>query len=219
MIQNIPKTTLSYSSAASDVYKRQPQNHLFESQCKVLYIRGLDHPSLSLQALYNVFSNFGMVIRMLFFRQKGAMLIQYSNAQEAQQCKEWMNCVVFYGNSIRIFDSNHKEIKSKQQGINAGEFWERDYMCKERGKQANPPSEVVHVANLRPEVCQQDIIFQIFSMVGIVQNIKFLLEDPQKKMCLVKYQTIEESLNAIAFLHGYLLYGRQIQVSFTRSKI
>ena len=27
-------------------------------------------------------------------------------------------------------------------------------------------------------------------------------------MCLVKYKTIEEGLNAVAFLHGYLFYGR-----------
>eukprot|EP00828_Plagiopyla_frontata_P021805 TRINITY_DN28395_c0_g1_i2.p3 TRINITY_DN28395_c0_g1~~TRINITY_DN28395_c0_g1_i2.p3 ORF type:complete len:131 (-),score=15.39 TRINITY_DN28395_c0_g1_i2:209-601(-) len=130
-----------------------------------------------------------------------------------------MNNVVLCGNAIRIFDSNHQEIKSKQSIWNSGEYWERDMLCKDRGKQTNPPSDIIHVANLRPEACSQEIILQVFGMVGFVQNIKFLLEDPQKKMCLIKYNTIEQSLNAVAFLHGYWLCGRQIQVSFTRSKI
>ena len=29
-------------------------------------------------------------------------------------------------------------------------------------------------------------------------------------MCLIKYSTIEESINAVAFLHGNWLYGRYI---------
>ena len=35
-----------------------------------------------------------------------------------------------------------------------------------------------------------------------------MLDDPNKKMCLVQYSSIEESLNAVAFLHGYSIYGR-----------
>lgn len=67
------------------------------------------------------------------------------------QCKEWVNNLRFCGNGLRVFDSNHSEIKFKHSVYNLSEFWERDATCKERGKQANPPSEVLHVANIAPE--------------------------------------------------------------------
>lgn len=45
-----------------------------------------------------------------------------------------MNGLTICGNAIRIFDSNHLEIKQKSETWNAGEFWERDVLCKDRGK-------------------------------------------------------------------------------------
>ena len=62
-----------------------------------------------------------------------------------------MNNIIFCGNGIRVFDSNHSEIKFSQPLLNSNDFWERDLLCKERGKQINPPSEIIHVTNISPE--------------------------------------------------------------------
>jgi len=51
-------------------------------------------------------------------------------------------------------------------------------------------------------------ILNLFLLQLIFISIRFLLDDPQKKMCLVKFLTVEESINAVAFLHGYWLFGR-----------
>lgn len=46
-----------------------------------------------------------------------------------------------------------------------------------------------------------------------------LNEKDKKFMCLIKYEKIEESLNAVAFLHNFDICGRKLQISFSKSKL
>jgi len=37
-------------------------------------------------------------------------------------------------------------------------------------------------------------------------------------MCLLKLESVEESLAAIAFLHNFEIDGRKLQISFSKNK-
>jgi len=84
----------------------------------------------------------------------------------------------------------------------------------------NPPSYVLHVSNLVKEVCQDETkLRELFGKYGNVEGLKFILEEKNKNMCLVKMATMEESLKTMSFLHDTDFGGRKIQISFTRSRL
>jgi RNA recognition motif-containing protein len=72
----------------------------------------------------------------------------------------------------------------------------------------NPPSNTLHISNLKTEACNYEQIFEIFRTFGNVEAIKFKVLDHYKNMCLVKYSSLEESLAAMANLHDFELMKR-----------
>jgi len=83
----------------------------------------------------------------------------------------------------------------------------------------NPPSVILHVSNLKKESCDYEIIHSLFSKFGTVLKISFILMFNCRNMALVKFSTLSEAINAMSELHNYILNGRKIMISFTKSKI
>lgn len=68
------------------------------------------------------------------------------------------------------------------------------------------------------EVCTEKLV-DLFLAYGKVENYQFLHELPNKHMCLIRYSTLDEAMEALVELHGYNVMGRNMLISFTRSKI
>ena len=49
--------------------------------------------------------------------------------------------------------------------------------------------------------------------------VRFIFKENEINMCLVRFSTIEESFMAVAFLHRKCIEGRNMMISFTKSKI
>jgi len=72
---------------------------------------------------------------------------------------------------------------------------------------------------LKKETCRIEVIADVFSPFGKIENFKLMMQNNFKNMCLLKYSTVEEAINAVAHLHEKEICGRGIKISFTRSKI
>lgn len=72
----------------------------------------------------------------------------------------------------------------------------------------NPPSNTLHLSNLKTDACNYEIMFEILKKYGIVEAIRFKVLDHYKNMCLVMYSTLEESVVAMANLHDFELFKR-----------
>jgi len=175
--------------------------------------------------LYNVFSNFGNISKIIFMRSKASALIEFESAEYAGVAKDYLNNIMFMGRPLRINYSNYPSIQIRNKQ-NKGP--EETYIgnprnfrfSKNKNISINPPSQVLHISNLTKEVCKDSYtIKDYFGQCGKVENLKFLFGENGKNMCLLKMASNEDALRAMAYLHDTDVGGRRIQISFTRSKI
>lgn len=196
----------------------------------VLYVKGLEDRGIKVNMLYNIFSNFGNITKIVFVRRKSAALIEYENVEYATKAKDYLNNIVFMGKPLRISYSLHQiinlnlNLNSKKGGKESNEeifLGTNNTFRFKKGKtlSLNPPSSTLHISNLVKEVCTEDIMRNTFSPYGRIEALQFKFMDFKKNMCLIRMASMEESLNAMANLHNVELGGRPIQISFTKSKI
>ena len=74
-----------------------------DPKSSVLYIRGLEHKDFKVSMLYNIFSNFGNILKIIHTRSKGAALIEFENADYSTIAKDYLNNIVFMGKPLRLF--------------------------------------------------------------------------------------------------------------------
>lgn len=191
----------------------------------MLHVNGLEHKDIKVHMVYNIFSNFGNITKIIFMRSKASCLIEFENSDYSAIAKDYLNNIVFMGKTLRINYSNYPsiQIRNKQNKVGEEIFIgnPRGFRFnKNKNISINPPSSVLHLSNLVKDVCKdQSVIKQYFSKITKVEGMKFLFGDNGKNMCLIKLPSIEDALRALAYLHDTDLGGRKIQISFTRSKI
>ena len=56
----------------------------------------------SVDSIYNLFSNFGNIIKMIYMRDKEAVLIEYDSVLNANQTKDFLNNVVYQGKKLKV---------------------------------------------------------------------------------------------------------------------
>lgn len=64
---------------------------------KVLYGRWFDKTIITLRMLYNMFSLYGNIEKMIYFKEKSGCLVQYFTVENAELAKESLTDVILYG--------------------------------------------------------------------------------------------------------------------------
>jgi hypothetical protein len=153
---------------------------------RVLFVKGLEDSKLKVQVLYNLFSNFGNITKIIFMRNKSGALIEFQSIEYATIAKDFLNNLNFFSSYLRISYSNYQEIVLKN--INFGDLKEDILICdenlmrfkKNKNILINPPSNVIHLSNLSKEACQEDKIREFLDGLGNIEKIKFLIQENQK---------------------------------------
>ena len=57
--------------------------------------------------MYNLFSNFGNIEKIIFIKNKNFALIQFQSQVFAKMAKEYLNNVNFFGKHLRITHSKY----------------------------------------------------------------------------------------------------------------
>lgn len=68
----------------------------------MLYVKGLEDENIKVHMLYNIFSNFGNIKKIIFIRRQGVALIEYETVEFATQAKDFLNNIVFMGKPLRV---------------------------------------------------------------------------------------------------------------------
>lgn len=216
-------------------YEIDPSNYvnplflLENRKSKVVYVRGLDDLSITIRFILNVFGNFGNVLKIIFLRNKSSCLIEFEQLEQATKSKDSLDNISLLGQTIRVFYSNYETINLRDQKFCESEDVfvneEINFRFKPNSQISfNPPSQILHVSNLKAETCCEAVMGDVFSAYGKIEATKIVSQDNLKKlsskyMCLIKFSKLEEALIAMGFLHGTDLLGRKMVLSFTRSKI
>jgi hypothetical protein len=64
---------------------------------KVIYARWFDKKNVTLKMLYNIFSTYGNIEKMILLKERSSVLVQYESLEHASQAKEALNDVVYFG--------------------------------------------------------------------------------------------------------------------------
>lgn len=71
---------------------------------------------ISVTHLYNVFSNFGDIAKIILKRQKCTAFIEFLNQENATKAKEFMDKKMFFDSEIRVFYSHfHTLLKQEDK--------------------------------------------------------------------------------------------------------
>lgn len=199
-----------------------------EHKSPIIFVKGFDVDMTNVLMIYNIFSNFGNIIKISFVRAKGVALIEYENVIYATIARDSLNNLMFLGTPLKISLSSPDSLtgRGKFSAEDAGDeevfmgVKDKTHRYKVNKKiSINPPSDILHVSNLLIQYCTDDIIKNLFAPYGTIEGIKFIFMENNRNMCLIQFASQEESFWAMANLHNHDVGGRKIQISFTRSKL
>lgn len=60
------------------------KNNSFLVEFKVVFVRWFDPKTVNMDMMYNIFSTFGNIERMIFFKKKSNLLLQYQHEYSGQ---------------------------------------------------------------------------------------------------------------------------------------
>lgn len=195
----------------------------------VIIASGFPEETTTTDHLFRLFGAFGDVMRVkILFNKKNTALIQFSTAEQADTAQQHLNGVQLFGGQLSVNSSKHPNVSLPNSAATPDaakltqDYASNPYHRFRRSapKAVNPPSAVLHIANLPPTV-EETGLREIFSQCGTVAGFKFIpSSEPDKPpMALVQMSSVEEAVNTLATLHLFELGDRAIKVSFTKSTI
>lgn len=118
--------------------------------------------------IFNLFSAFGNISKIIYMRSKSSALIEYDNCTHSCLAKDFMGDHIFNGSLIKIFYSHHDVIffKSPEEKPEDEDYFEpSEKMNRFKANtpaSVNPPIDTLHLSNLRRESCSYDAIKMLF---------------------------------------------------------
>ncbi|EAR93575.3 RNA recognition motif protein (macronuclear) [Tetrahymena thermophila SB210] len=223
----------SSNSLQSDIYENvdektdisqyvHPQFSQMIKKSKVIYVNRFDSSKTTMQQIFNLFSAFGNIVKMIFMKSKSAVLIEYSTVDFACQAKDLLSDTTFNGNIIKIFYSRYENIffKEAEEKPEDEEYFEPNEKLNRFKSDAqaiiNTPIDTLHISNIRINDCNFETIKKITEPYGQIKKIKFMLEKNNKNMCLVKFETVSIAMWVLANVHNKMISDRPIKISFSK---
>eukprot|EP00696_Hemimastix_kukwesjijk_P013077 gnl/Hemi2/26408_TR8863_c0_g1_i3.p2 gnl/Hemi2/26408_TR8863_c0_g1~~gnl/Hemi2/26408_TR8863_c0_g1_i3.p2 ORF type:complete len:550 (-),score=155.11 gnl/Hemi2/26408_TR8863_c0_g1_i3:83-1600(-) len=197
-------------------------------QKNVLIIGNLNAERTTCDCLFTLFGVYGDVVRVkILFNKKDSALIQFANYDQANTALRHLNHCPLFGNQISVNFSNHTNINMPRPSESGepvpGSDLTRDYnnsplhRFKYPGsknfKNICPPSPVLHISNVPTDVAEPQLR-SLFSTYGEIVAFKFFEND--RKMCLLQFPTLDESVQALIFLHNHRMGDSNLKVSFSK---
>lgn len=68
----------------------------------VIHVKGLLNKGLKLQCLRNLFSNFGNIKKIIFFKDIGSALIEFTTEKYAEEAINYLNNATFLGFAMQV---------------------------------------------------------------------------------------------------------------------
>ncbi|KAL4480330.1 hypothetical protein ABPG74_020846 [Tetrahymena malaccensis] len=223
----------SSNSLQNDIYENidektdlsqyvHPQFAQITKKSKVIYANRFDPSKTSMHQIFNLFSAFGNIVKMIFMKAKSAALIEYQTVDFACQAKDLLGDTVFNGNIIKIFYSRYENIffKEAEEKPEDEEYFESNEKLNRFKSDAqaviNAPIDTLHISNIRINDCNYETIKKIAEPFGQIKKIKFMLEKNNKNMCLVKFDSASIAMWVLANVHNKMISDRPIKISFSK---
>ncbi|KAH7815940.1 putative RNA recognition domain containing protein,expressed [Monocercomonoides exilis] len=192
----------------------------------VLLVSGFPPERVGCEQLFNLFSNYGIVIRIkILFTKPNMALVQFAEGVQASQAMNYLRNVRMFGSTLEVNYSKFPTITEPSRPSSDGKTvtYEGSSLNRfSRFRQINlrnmtAPTEVLHVSGLANGTTE-DAIMNHLQRVVPVSAVK-IFEHSEKLMALVQFDSVDSSVEAMCQLHNSVLNGKHIRLSFTRNHI
>ena len=173
---------------------------------------------------------FGDVVRVkVLFNRKDNALIQMAESQQAQVATQHLDRLQLMGRTLKVNASRHGVVQLPKEGQpDAGLTKDFANSTLHRFKKPGsknysnifPPSTTLHLSNIPSTVSEEELleVFRREVRPEAVTAFKFFPKD--RKMALISFATLDDSVMALVRLHNYQLAdSAHLRVSFSKSSI
>ena len=98
--------------AASIIHSKIRENTSLEKKCEiidnndiptsVIHVKGLDYKEMKLMFVMNLFGNFGNVKKIIYFKDIGVALIEFTTKEFANEAINYLNDRNFFGSQLQV---------------------------------------------------------------------------------------------------------------------
>jgi hnRNP-L/PTB/hephaestus splicing factor len=194
----------------------------------VLIVNKLHEEQTTPQVLFTLFGVYGDVLRVkILFNKRDTALVEFATEAQARIAKQNLNRCPLFGQLIQVNMSKHSQIQMPREEdgkeltkdfttSDAHRFKHRQFISQ---KNVNPPSQVLHVANIHESVQAEDLI-KLFAAYQPQAPRPPLFEffKTNRSMAYVGMNSIDEAVRALVALHNYKL-TYPLRVSFSHKDI
>lgn len=194
----------------------------------VLLASNLDEQLATPEALFTLFGVFGDVVRVkILFNKKDNALIQMADANQAQVAQGYLDKQKVFGKLIRVTRSKHLLVQMPREGNQSDAGLTKDFTNSHLHRfkipgsrnyqNIYPPSSTLHISNIPATIDEKDLHKAFNDACGFESSsFKFFPKD--RKMALMRYNTIEQATIALIKMHNYQISEDcNLRVSYSKS--
>jgi len=192
----------------------------------VVLVNKLDAEKVTPDVLFQLFGVYGDVLRVkILYNKRDTAMIQFATSQQAVFAQQNLNNCPLFGEQINVNKSKHTDVKLPRDNAEDGKELTRDFQGAEghrfkkksfiNSKNVNPPSQVIHVANIH-ESATADELRDLFAaqQPGAPQPVVEFFKN-SRSMAYIAMNSVEEAVTALINLHSWKLHGYGLRVSFS----
>ncbi|CAD8083096.1 unnamed protein product [Paramecium sonneborni] len=197
-----------------------------QEKSRVIVAKSFDDSVTTIDMLYNIFSIYGNIDKMVYQKDKSTLLVEYHLQKCADQCMEKLNNVVFQGQTLQITYSILQEItfldELEELGLVEKTIYEERFIGSEATNRYKPknsfiaasPNDTIFLMNLSDELLNIDSLQPLLETE--IADYKFYEDPKQKHSCAIKFKTVEDAMLFLAKNHGKVMADRKILMTFSK---
>lgn len=183
-----------------------------------LLVSNLNAEQVDAGKLFNLFSNYGNIIRIKFLHNKpDHALVQMGDGLQAEFAVIYVKGALLFGNKLEVNYSKHAQINpsadthdfsfSNLNRFNRNVTKNFRYCC--------APTKMIHVSSLPNDTRESDLTAHLAPHGHIVDAKVF--EASGKKQALVHFESEEEATEVLVCKHASDFQGHTIRLAFSKS--
>ncbi|KAG6544324.1 hypothetical protein Mapa_014158 [Marchantia paleacea] len=219
-INHIMPSTFLGDDGAESSGSQDVQSVLEPHGRSTLLVSKLNPDKMDADKLFNLFSNYGHVVRIKILDTKpDQALVQMEDGSQAQMALEYLHGVMLFGRCIQILYSKHDYITPSQGSREFSNSSNPNGVHRFVSPQFNyrhccAPTSMLHVARIASDVDMGDISSHLADHGTIIKSRLF--EFNGRRQALVLFKSVQECTEALVCKHASMLKGKAICLSFSK---
>jgi RNA recognition motif-containing protein len=202
---------------------------MMDSRSPVVIVNKLDEQKVTPEILFTLFGVYGDVQRIkIMFNKRDTALVQFATGEQAEYARQNLHGCPLFGQNLHVATSRFNVVQLPQQAAEAKDLT-RDFTNSPfhrfarkafiNPKNVNPPSAVLHLANIHEGVTGQELrdLFTPHSASGQPPAVEFFKTN--RSQAYLAMEAVEDAVMALINLHNYKVQGYPLRISFSHKEV